>query len=264
MMETPPSPPMPLLAHLRELRRRLVYSLLGMLAVFPVYALFSRELYAFLVEPLVLSFPHPEQKRLIYTALPEAFMTYIKLGVFTSIMGAFPIISYQLWRFVAPALYKQEKQAFLPYLLLSPLLFLMGAALAFYGVMPLAFKFFVSFESLLDQSSLGLQLDARISQYLSLVLGIMLAFGFCFQLPILLTLLARAGLITAEMLKVKRRYAIVIVLIVAAILTPPDVLSQLGLAIPLLLLYEISIVWIKRIERRKKSSKTTQNSLVNV
>jgi sec-independent protein translocase protein TatC len=235
-----------------------------MLAVFPVYALFSRDLYAFLVEPLVLSFPHPEQKRLIYTALPEAFMTYIKLGVFTCIMGAFPIISYQLWRFVAPALYKQEKQAFLPYLLLSPLLFLMGAALAFYGVMPLAFKFFVSFESLLDQSSLGLQLDARISQYLSLVLGIMLAFGFCFQLPILLTLLARAGLITAEMLKVKRRYAIVIVLIVAAVLTPPDVLSQLGLAIPLLLLYEISIVWIKRIERRKKVSRATEKSLVNI
>jgi sec-independent protein translocase protein TatC len=263
-MENPSSAPMPLLAHLRELRRRLVYSLLGMLAVFPVYALFSREIYAFLVEPLVLVFAHPEQKRLIYTALPEAFMTYLKLGVFTSIMGAFPIISYQLWRFVAPALYKQEKQAFLPYLLLSPLLFLMGAALAFYGVMPLAFKFFVSFESLLDQSSLGLQLDARISQYLSLVLGIMLAFGFCFQLPILLTLLARAGLVTSAMLSMKRRYAIVLVLIVAAILTPPDVLSQLGLAIPLLLLYEISIVWIKRIERRKAASRAAQNIVISI
>jgi sec-independent protein translocase protein TatC len=254
---------MPLLTHLRELRRRLVYSLLAIVAIFPVYTLFSRELYAFLVEPLVQAFPHPDQKRLIYTALPEAFMTYLKLGVFTSVMGAFPIISYQLWRFVAPALYKQEKQAFLPYLVLSPLLFVMGAALAFYGVMPLAFKFFVSFESLLDQSSLGLQLDARISQYLSLVLGIMLAFGFCFQLPILLTLLARAGLVTSAMLTMKRRYAIVLVLIVAAVLTPPDVLSQLGLAIPLLLLYEISIVWIKRIEKRKAASRAAQNALVN-
>ncbi len=235
---------MPLLLHLAELRRRLIYSVLALASAFPVYMLYAPQIYAFLVAPLAATMTHPEQQ-LVYTTLPEAFVTYIKMGLFTSFCVAFPFLGFQLWRFVAPGLYARERAMFRPFLIVSPLLFIAGCALAYYVVLPLAFQFFTSFETLLSTSTLALELNAKISQYLSLVIQIMFGFGISFQLPLVIVLLGRAGIVTVPMLRKGRRYALIIILIVAAIMTPPDVISQISLAAPLMLLYEISIIWLK-------------------
>jgi len=243
----------PLLAHLIDFRRRLMYSLSAILVGFIVSYFFAPEIYAFLVRPLAEA-AEGESRRLIYTGLTEAFMTYIKLALWTGCFLAFPVIAAQVWLFMAPGLYKHERRAFLPFLIATPVLFLLGAAMAYYLVFPLAWKFFLSFEVPVAAGSLPIQLEARISEYLSLSMTIIFAFGLAFELPVILVLLTRIGLLSAAKLSQFRRYAIVLIFIAAAILTPPDVISQISLAIPLMFLYEASIIAAKWVEKSRSSS----------
>ena len=239
----------PLIEHLIELRKRLLWSVAALLVAFLVSIFFADEIFGILVQPLTDAFPAGEGK-LIYTKLYEAFFVEIKVAMFAAFFLAFPIISNQLWAFVAPGLYANEKKAFLPFLVATPLLFIAGASLAYFIVMPTAFKFFLGFEGPVG----GLQQEAlpAMGEYLSLVMQFILAFGVCFQLPVLLLLLNRAGIVSRQQLKGMRRYMIVGAFALAAILTPPDVVSQLMLGIPLILLYEGSLVIMWFTDRRKK------------
>jgi len=252
-MDSEPSP-MPLIAHLIELRKRLIYSIVTFVIASLICYHFSRDIYAFLVKPLATVL-QGEDRKLIYTGLTEAFFTYMKLSLFAGGVLAFPVIAAQIWMFVAPGLYKNEKRAFLPYLVATPALFLTGAAFVYYFVIPVAWKFFASFQSLTPgNNSLPIELEARVGEYLSLIMTLIFAFGFCFQMPVLLTLLARVGLVSANSLADKRRYAIVGIFTIAAILTPPDVLSQIMLAVPLLVLYEISVLLVKMAEKKRAAT----------
>ncbi len=202
---------------------------------------FADNIYAFLVHPLSEAFPDPSSRRLIYTGLTEAFMTYLRLALFAGFLVSFPIIAAQLYLFLAPGLYKQERKAFLPYLIAAPIMFAVGAAFVYYGIFPAAWKFFLGFETP-DAGGLPIQLEARMGDYLSLVMHLIIAFGLSFQLPVVLVLLVKSGLMTLETLKRGRRYAIVIIVAIAAVITPPDVFSQIALSVPLYMLYEISIL----------------------
>lgn len=244
----------PVLGHLAELKSRLKLCMATLIAASCVSYFFAPQVYAFLVHPLAHSFENPEARRLIYTSLTEAFTTYIKLSLFSGFFISFPVIATQIYLFLAPGLYRKEKKVMIPYLILSPVLFVAGAALAYYFIFPAAWKFFVSFESPGGTDSLPIVLEAKVGDYLSLVMHIILAFGIAFQLPIVLTLLARAGMVRSAALSKGRRYAIVIMLSIAGVLTPPDILSQIGLFIPLYLLYECSIFSCRIIEQRKLES----------
>ena len=241
---------MPLLAHLVELRRRLMWSAGAFLIAFALCYHFSHAIYSFLAAPLahILQQRTGQSRGLIYTALYEAFFTYIKVAVFGALFLAFPVIATQIWLFVAPGLYRSEKRAFLPFLVATPVLFIAGAALAYYFVFPTAWRFFLSFQSDNGAGGLPIQLTAKVSEYLDLVMKLIFAFGIAFQLPVGLTLLAKVGIISSRGMRKFRRYAYVGCFIAAAILTPPDVLTMTGLAVPLVLLYEISILCARLVE----------------
>ena len=241
--------PMPLLEHLIELRQRLMWALAAFLLAFFVCYHFSSSLYAFLAQPLAdVEERLGGSRRMIYTSLTEGFFTYLKVAMFGGAFISFPIMATQLWLFVAPGLYRSEKKALLPFLLASPVLFLMGGALAYYFVFPIAWGFFLSFQTPQGAGGLPIELEARVSEYLDLVMKLIFAFGVTFQLPVALSLMAKVGIVTSAGLKRYRRYAIVGMFIVAAILAPPDVITQCGLAIPLIALYEVSIIAAKLVE----------------
>jgi len=246
----------PLMEHLVELRRRLIWSSVAILIAFAVCFYFARDIYNLLVWPYRLAAGLDTPIEMIYTAPQEFFFTEMKLALFGAVFLAFPVLASQIYMFVAPGLYRSERQAFLPFLIATPILFLLGAALVYFVAMPLAMKFFLSMQQTGD-GPVHIQLTAKVSEYLSLIMTLILGFGICFQLPVLLTLLARAGLINSAQLKAKRRYAILIVFIVAAVLTPPDPISQIALALPTILLYELSIFAVRLAEKKHAAATGT-------
>ena len=251
---------MPLLDHLIELRNRLMYACAAILIGFLICYFFSEQIYAFLVQPLADIYQGETGRRMIYTGLTEAFFTYVKVAFWAGAFLTFPVVAVQLWMFIAPGLYRTEKQAFLPFLVATPILFFLGGAMAYYVIFPLAWRFFVSFETPGGPGMLPIELEARVAEYLSLVMKLIFAFGLCFQLPVALTLMGRVGLVTSQQLGSNRKYAIVAVFAVAAVLTPPDVISQVGLALPILILYELSIVAVRIVERRRAQAEAAEQA----
>jgi sec-independent protein translocase protein TatC len=249
---------LPLLDHLIELRNRLVYSCAAILAGFLLCYFFAEDIYGFLVQPLADIYQGQTGRRMIYTGLTEAFFTYVKVAFWAGAFLTFPIVATQLWMFIAPGLYRKEKQAFLPFLLATPVLFFAGGAMAYYFIFPLAWRFFIGFETPASETSLPIELEARVSEYLSLVMKLIFAFGLAFQLPVALTLMGRVGLITADQLAKNRKFAIVGIFVVAAVITPPDVISQVGLAVPILALYELSILAVRLMERRRAEAEARE------
>ena len=249
---------MTLLDHLIELRNRLLISFCAFLFLFFLcFIKFTNEsqnladiVYNFLQAPLASQILE-NGGRMIFTALHEGFFTQVKVAFFISLCVSLPIFLIQIWRFVAPGLYQNEKKAFLPFLLATPILFLAGAAMVYYVVIPLAWDFFLSFQVNSVDGSLPIELEPRISEYLSLIMKLIFAFGLCFELPVLLLLLVKTGIITPDDLASKRKYAILIAFVVAAILTPPDVISQILLALPIIALYEVSIIFSKFLSSSK-------------
>lgn len=235
-------PHQPLIDHVIELRRRLTLCLVAFFAATGVSYFFAADIYGFLVHPLAEAFPNPEQRRLIYTGLTEAFISYLKLAAFSGFVLSFPVLAAQLYRFLAPGLYQHERKQLLPYLVAAPVMFLTGAAFVYYAIFPAAWKFFIGFETTAVAGGLPIQLETRVADYLSLVMHLIVAFGVSFQLPVLLVLLVKSGMVSLDTLKRGRRYAIVIIVSIAAVITPPDVFSQIALSVPLYLLYEMSIL----------------------
>jgi sec-independent protein translocase protein TatC len=239
------------ISHLTELRKRLIHSFIFLFIFFIGCYFFSERIYGFLVEPYANAVKNDIiERRLIFTALQETFLTYLKVSFFAAFFVTCPYILMQIWKFIAPGLYKHEKIAILPYLTLTPILFFLGGILVYYLIMPLAIKFFLSFESTGVSTNLPIQLEAKVNEYLSLIMKLIFAFGLSFQLPVVLSLLARIGIVDSQFLKERRKYVVVMIFAAAAILTPPDPVTQIGLAIPLLILYELSIFSVKFIEKK--------------
>ncbi len=243
---------MPLLDHLIELRQRMLKSVVALFVAFIVCFFFAEYLYAYLTQPLAdILASRRDDPRMIFTALTEVFFTYVKVAFFAGAFISCPIFLTQLWLFVAPGLYKKERHALMPFLAATPILFFIGGALVYYVIFPLAATFLIGFEVPRGEGVLAIELEAKVGEYLSLIMKLIFAFGLCFQLPVLMTLLARVGLATSAGMAAKRKYAIVAVFVVAAVLTPPDPISQISLAVPIILLYEISIYMAKMVERKK-------------
>lgn len=240
----------PLIEHLAELRRRVLWSVVAMLVGTGICYTFVEHIYGFLVKPLADAMGPGDSQRLIYTNLTEAFFTYMKVAIFAGTFLTFPFIAMQLWLFVSPGLYKQERRTILPFLIAAPVMFFLGGALVYYLVIPGAWAFFLSFQNSGADTVLPIMLEARVGDYLELIMVLIFAFGCAFQMPVVLALMAKAGIIDAQWLINKRRYAIVLIFIVAAIITPPDIISQIALAVPLMALYEISILLIRRSNKK--------------
>ncbi|NTJ64240.1 twin-arginine translocase subunit TatC [Agrobacterium rhizogenes] len=248
--------PQPLIEHLMELRTRLIWSLVSFFVAFIACFAVAKHLFNYLVYPYkwAVEWAHLDlaKAELIYTAPQEFFFTQVKVAMFGALVISFPIIAAQIYKFVAPGLYKNERNAFLPFLIASPVLFLMGAALVYFFFTPMVMWFFLKMQQTGGDGQVGIQLMPKVSEYLSLIMTLVFSFGLVFQLPVITTLLARVGLLTSSWLAEKRKFAIVFAFIVAAVLTPPDPMSQIGLALPTILLYEISIYAARLVERQRK------------
>jgi sec-independent protein translocase protein TatC len=255
MAENPDSHTMPLLDHLVELRTRLIYAVSALVIGFGVSFYFSEHIFNFLMQPLAVAMHDVGgTNRMIYTHLAENFFTQMKVAFFAAAFCTFPVFANQLWLFVAPGLYKHERAAILPFLVASPVLFFLGGTLVYSFIMPLAWKFFLGFQTTATETIMPIQLEPRVGEYLGLVMTLIFAFGISFQMPVLLVLLARVGIVSSAGLADKRRYAIVGIFVFAAIVTPPDVISQIGLAIPMMLLYEIAIIGAKFAEKQREEA----------
>jgi sec-independent protein translocase protein TatC len=250
----------PLIEHLIELRQRLFYSVLAVFVFFIVCFIFADQIFNILIIPYERAAGENANLRLIFTAPQEYFFVQIKIAFFGALFIAFPVIATQLYKFVAPGLYKNERRAFLPFLVATPVLFLIGACMVFFLIMPLAMNFFLSMQQSGDGTKATIELLPRVSEYLGLIMTLIFAFGIMFQLPVVITLLSQAGLVSVESLKSKRKYAVVLAFIAAAVLTPPDPISQIGLAVPTLLLYEISIYSARLVERRRKEEEAARQA----
>lgn len=256
--------PQPLIEHLMELRTRLIWSLVAFFVAFIVCFYFAKHLFNYLVYPykwaVIWAHLDVSKSELIYTAPQEFFFTQVKVAMFGALVIAFPIIAAQIYKFVAPGLYKNERAAFLPFLIASPILFLLGAALVYFFFTPMVMWFFLSMQQAPGKDEVAISLMPKVSEYLSLIMTLVFSFGLVFQLPVITTLLARVGFISSAWLAEKRKFAIVIAFVVAAVLTPPDPMSQIGLALPTILLYEISIYAARLVERQRARQELEENS----
>ncbi|HTJ65793.1 MAG TPA: twin-arginine translocase subunit TatC [Alphaproteobacteria bacterium] len=258
--ENPDDKKMPLMEHLIELRRRLVWSLVAFAACFVIAFIVANPIFDFLTRPLATIWEGQEGRHLIYTALQEKFFANVKVAMFGGLVLAFPIIAAQVWGFVAPGLYRNEKSAFLPFLVATPIMFMAGASFVYFIFIPNAFRFFASFEEVAKNGALAITAEPKVSEYLDLIIQLILGFGIVFELPVLLTLLVSAELLETKTLAKNRRYAIVLGFIVSAILTPPDALSMMMMAVPLVGLYEISIVIGRIIEARRRRRRLAEEA----
>jgi sec-independent protein translocase protein TatC len=258
--DNPDDKKMPLMEHLIELRRRLIWSLVAFVVCFIIAFFFANDIFDFLTKPLANVWEGQEGRHLIYTALQEKFFANVKVAMFGGLVLAFPIIASQVWGFVAPGLYKNERMAFLPFLVATPIMFLTGASFVYFIFVPNAFRFFTNFEEVAKNGALAITAEPKVSEYLDLIIQLILGFGIVFELPVLLTLLVSAELLETKMLAKQRRYAILAGFVISAILTPPDALSMMMMAIPLVGLYEISIVIGRIIEARRRRRRAAEEA----